>query len=289
MSVSVTPARVPVRAAKGLVLTIGCLLVILPFLAVVSTSLADQQQVTRAGGYVLWPDNPSLEAYRALFSGGVVTRAVLVSVGITLVGTTLSLASTTLLAYALSRPGSYGSKPILLLVLFSLLFAPGIIPMYLTVKQLGLLDSYWSLILPMLINAFNVIVMRAFFLELPQELLDSAKIDGAGEIAILTRIMLPLSKAILAVIGLFYAVAYWNSFFSALLYITENEKYPLSLVLRTFVVNNATIGTGDSGTALPQQSLQMAMLVVSILPILFVYPFLQKHFAKGIMIGAVKG
>ena len=289
MSVSVTPAGVPVRAAKGLVLTIGCLLVILPFLAVVSTSLADQQQVTRAGGYVLWPDNPSLEAYRALFSGGVVTRAVLVSVGITLVGTTLSLASTTLLAYGLSRPGSYGSKPILLLVLFSLLFAPGIIPMYLTVKQLGLLDSYWSLILPMLINAFNVIVMRAFFLELPQELLDSAKIDGAGEIAILTRIMLPLSKAILAVIGLFYAVAYWNSFFSALLYITENEKYPLSLVLRTFVVNNATIGTGDSGTALPQQSLQMAMLVVSILPILFVYPFLQKHFAKGIMIGAVKG
>lgn len=289
MSVSVTPAGVPVRAAKGVVLTVCCLLVILPFLAVVSTSLADQQQVTRAGGYVLWPDNPSLEAYRALFSGGVVTRAVFVSVVITLVGTTLSLACTTLLAYGLSRPGSYGSKPILLLVLFSLLFAPGIIPMYLTVKQLGLLDSYWSLILPMLINAFNVIVMRAFFLELPQELLDSAKIDGAGEIAILTRIVLPLSKAILAVIGLFYAVAYWNSFFSALLYITENEKYPLSLVLRTFVVNNATIGTGDSGTALPQQSLQMAMLVVSILPILFVYPFLQKHFAKGIMIGAVKG
>ncbi len=289
MSVSVTPAGVPVRAAKGLVLTIGCLLVILPFLAVVSTSLADQQQVTSAGGYVLWPDNPSLEAYRALFSGGVVTRAVFVSVAITLVGTTLSLACTTLLAYGLSRPGSYGSKPILLLVLFSLLFAPGIIPMYLTVKQLGLLNSYWSLILPMLINAFNVIVMRAFFLDLPQELLDSAKIDGAGEIAILTRIVLPLSKAIMAVIGLFYAVGYWNSFFSALLYITENEKYPLSLVLRTFVVNNATIGTGDSGTALPQQSLQMAMLVVSILPILFVYPFLQKHFAKGIMIGAVKG
>jgi putative aldouronate transport system permease protein len=289
MSVSVTPAGVPVRAAKGLVLTSCCLLVILPFLAVVSTSLADQQQVTAAGGYVLWPDNPSLEAYRALFSGGVVTRAVFVSVAVTLVGTTLSLACTTLLAYGLSRPGSYGSKPILMLVLFSLLFAPGIIPMYLTVKQLGLLNSYWSLILPMLINAFNVIVMRAFFLELPQELLDSAKIDGAGELAILTRIVLPLSKAILAVIGLFYAVAYWNSFFSALLYITENEKYPLSLVLRTYVVNNATIGTGDTGTALPQQSLQMAMLVVSILPILFVYPFLQKHFAKGIMIGAVKG
>ncbi|MER7172446.1 carbohydrate ABC transporter permease [Streptomyces mesophilus] len=289
MSASVTPAGVPVRTAKGFVLTVCCLLVILPFLAVISTSLADQQQVTAAGGYVLWPENPSLEAYKALFSGGVVTRAVAVSVGITVVGTTLSLACTTLLAYGLSRPGSYGSKPILMLLLFSLLFTPGIIPMYLTVKQLGLLDSYWSLILPTLINAFNVIVMRAFFLDLPQELLDSAKIDGAGELTVLTRIVMPLSKAIMAVIGLFYAVAYWNSFFSALLYITDNEKYPLSLVLRTYVVNNATIGTGDTGAALPQQSLQMAMLVVSILPILCVYPFLQKHFAKGIMIGAVKG
>ncbi|TXL84637.1 carbohydrate ABC transporter permease [Streptomyces sp. NBC_01725] len=289
MSASVTPAAAPVKAAKGVVLTLCCLLVILPFLAVVSTSLADQQQVTEAGGYVLWPDHPNLDAYRALFDGDVVTRAVLVSIVITLVGTTLSLGCTTLLAYGLSRPGSFASKPILMLVLFSLLFSPGIIPMYLTVKQLGLLDSYWSLILPTLINAFNVIVMRAFFLELPQELLDSAKIDGAGELTILARIVLPLSKAIIAVIGLFYAVGYWNSFFSALLYITDNAKYPLSLVLRTYVVNNATIGTGDAGTALPQQSLQMAMLVVSILPILFVYPFLQKHFAKGIMIGAVKG
>ncbi|MCG5217043.1 carbohydrate ABC transporter permease [Streptosporangium sp. KLBMP 9127] len=289
MSTATTPAGVPVRAAKGVVLTLCCLLVILPFVAVISTSLADQQQVTAAGGYVLWPDNPNLDAYRVLFSGDVVTRAVLVSIGITLVGTTLSLGCTTLLAYGLSRPGSFAGKPILMLVLFSLLFSPGIIPLYLTVKQLGLLDSYWSLILPTLINAFNVIVMRAFFLELPKELLDSAKIDGAGELTILARIVLPLSKAIIAVIGLFYAVAYWNSFFSALLYITDNAKYPLSLVLRTYVVNNATIGGGDGATALPQQSLQMAMLVVSIVPIVCVYPFLQKHFAKGIMIGAVKG
>jgi multiple sugar transport system permease protein/putative aldouronate transport system permease protein len=161
--------------------------------------------------------------------------------------------------------------------------------MYLTVKQLGLLDSYWALILSALINGFNVIVMRAFFLELPQELLDAAKIDGASELTILFRIVLPLSKAVVAVIGLFYAVAYWNNFFSALLYITDNSKYPLSLILRTYVVDNATIGTGDATQVPPQQSLQMAMLVVSILPILLVYPFLQKHFAKGIMIGAVKG
>ncbi|GAB3450495.1 carbohydrate ABC transporter permease [Actinophytocola sediminis] len=289
MTAALTPARPMTRAAKGLILTVCCLVVVLPFLAVVSTSLADERQIAEAGGYVLWPERPSFHAYTAIFEGGVVTRALLVSVGVTLVGAALSLACTVLLAYGLSRPGSYGSRPILMVVLFSVLFSPGIIPMYLTVKQLGLLDSYWALILSALVNGFNVIVMRAFFLELPQELLDAAKIDGASEFTVLFRIVLPLSKAVVAVIGLFYAVAYWNNFFSALLYITDNTKYPLSLVLRTYVVDNATIGTGDASQVPPQQSLQMAMLVVSILPILLVYPFLQKHFAKGIMIGAVKG
>ncbi|MFI7673173.1 carbohydrate ABC transporter permease [Actinophytocola sp. NPDC049390] len=284
-----TPARPTTRVAKGLVLTVCCLVVVLPFLAVISTSLADERQVAGAGGYVLWPDRPSFYAYEAIFEGGVVTRALLVSVGVTVVGAALSLLCTALLAYGLSRPGSFGSRPILMVVLFSVLFSPGIIPMYLTVKQLGLLDSYWALILSALVNGFNVIVMRAFFLELPQELLDAAKIDGASELTVLFRIVLPLSKAVVAVIGLFYAVAYWNNFFSALLYITDNAKYPLSLVLRTYVVDNATIGTGDASQVPPQQSLQMAMLVVSIVPILLVYPFLQKHFAKGIMIGAVKG
>lgn len=281
------------RTIKAIVLTGCCLVVILPFVSIVSTSLAGAHQVDQAGGYVLWPDHATLTAYRAIFAGGVVTRALLVSVGITLAGTLLSLACTTLLAYGLSRPGSLGSKPILMMVLFSLLFSPGIIPMYLVVKQLGLLDSYWSLILPVLINGFNVIVMRAFFLEVPQEVIDAARIDGAGEWRILLRVVLPLSKAILAVIGLFYAVAYWNSFFSALLYIGDTTKWPLQLVLRTYVVNNAAIGVNDSAlagaVAPPQQSLQMAVLVISIVPILLIYPFLQRHFAKGLLLGAVKG
>jgi putative aldouronate transport system permease protein len=222
----------------------------------------------------------------------VVTRALLISIGITVVGTLLSLAATVLLAYGLSRPGSLASKPMLLLVLFSLLFSPGIIPNYLIVKQLGLLDSYWSLILPALINGFNVIVMRSFFLDLPQDLLDSARIDGAGEVRTLTAVVLPLSKAVLAVVGLFYAVAYWNAFFSALLYISDSSKWPLQLVLRTFVLDNTVIGTEGvdmSGQVPPQQSMQMAILVVSLVPILLIYPFLQRHFAKGILIGAIKG
>lgn len=278
---------------KGIVLTIICAVVVLPFVGIVSTSLADRGQVVEAGGFVLWPTAPSLDSYQAIFAGGVVSRALSVSLFVTVVGTSLSLVSTVTLAYGLSRPGTFAHKPLLMIVLFSLLFGPGIIPSYLMVRGLGLIDSYWALILPTMINAFNVIVVRAFFMELPKELIESARIDGAGELSILMRIVLPLSKAVLAVVGLFYAVGFWNAFFNALLYINDSSKWPLQLVLRTYVVNNTSLG-GDqlavSGEALPpQQSLQMAILIISIIPILLVYPLLQRHFAKGVMIGAVKG
>jgi putative aldouronate transport system permease protein len=280
------------RAVKGVVLTVCCALVLVPFLGVVSTSLADQVQVINSGGFVLFPDNPNLNAYRSIFAGGVVTRAVLISVIITVVGTAISLASTAMLAYALSRPGSLAHKPLLMVVLLSLLFTPGIIPSYLMVKQMGMLNSLWALIIPTAVSGFNVIVMRAFFMELPSELLESARIDGASETRILVRVVLPLSKAVLAVIGLFYAVGYWNAFFNAMLYINDNDKWPLQLILRTYVVNNAMLGTdqlGSSEALPPQQSIQMAILVIALVPILLVYPFLQRHFAKGVLTGAVKG
>ncbi|MET7335622.1 carbohydrate ABC transporter permease [Nonomuraea sp. NPDC005650] len=279
--------------ARGLVLGLGCLAVLVPFWAVLMTSIASPEEVNRAGGFVLWTNEPTLDSYRAVLSGGIVTRALLVSAGITVVGTALSLVATIALAYALSRPASLLQKPILLMTVFTLLFNPGIIPMYLTVKQLGLLDNYLALILPVLVNAFNVIVMRAFFQEIPRELRESAYMDGAGEMRILLRIVLPLSKAVVAVIGLFYAVAYWNAFFSAMLYLQSSEKWPLQLVLRTYVVNNTPIGSDQLSSNLenlpPQISVQMAILVISVLPILFIYPFIQKHFAKGLMVGAVKG
>jgi multiple sugar transport system permease protein/putative aldouronate transport system permease protein len=286
-------ASLPVRGLKALVLLVCCAVVVVPFVSVISTSLADAKQTTRAGGFVLWPNHPTLAAYRAVLSGGVVTRSLLVSIGITVVGTALALACTTLLAYALSRPGSFAGKPLLLMVLFTLLFSPGIIPSYLVVKELGMLNSYWSLIVPVMVNGFNVIVMRSFFMDLPQDVLDSARIDGAGEFVVLTRMVLPLSRAVLAVVGLFYAVSFWNSFFTAMLYINDTAKWPLQLVLRTYVVNNAPLGASDISalgtTPPPQQSLQMAVLVISLVPILLVYPFLQRHFSKGVMVGAVKG
>ncbi|MFC7622656.1 carbohydrate ABC transporter permease [Microlunatus sp. GCM10028923] len=285
---------VPVRVIKGIVLVLACLLVIIPFIGVISTSIASQEHVTNSGGFVLWPDGVHLDAYRTIFNGGVVLQALLVSFLITVGGTLISLAGSTMLAYALSRPGSFGQRPILMIVLFSLLFSPGLIPNYLVVKQFGLLDSLWALILPTAISGFNVIILRSFFMGIPDEVVDSARIDGAGDFRIFWSIILPLSRAVLAVIGLFYAVGYWNAFFSALLYISDTAKWPLQLVLRTYVINNTELSSGDLGGAAadqlpPQESIQMAILVISLVPILIVYPFLQRHFAKGMLTGAVKG
>jgi putative aldouronate transport system permease protein len=282
----------PMRGLKGLALTVCCAVVVIPFVGVISTSLATQKQITDSGGFVLIPDQVTVAAYQAILSGGVVTRATGISVFITVAGTAISLACTASLAYALSRPRSLGHKPLLMMVLFALLFTPGIIPMYLVVEDLGLLNSYWSLIIPTAVNAFNVIVLRAFFMGLPGELIDSARIDGAKEWTILYRVVIPLSKAAMAVIGLFYAVGYWDAFFNALLYINDSSKWPMQLVIQTYVVNNAELGAGQlpPGDVLPpQQSLQMAVLVISVVPILIVYPFLQRHFAKGVLTGAVKG
>ena len=285
---------IPTRALKGIVLLLCCAVVIIPFIGVISTSIASQAHVTNSGGFVLWPDGINLDSYRSIFNGGVVLRALMVSVVITSLGTLVSLAGSTMLAYALSRPGSFGQRPILMIVLFSILFSPGLIPNYLVVKEFGLLDSLLALILPTAINGFNVIVLRAFFMGIPDSVIDSARIDGAGDFRIFWSIVLPLSRAVLAVVGLFYAVGYWNAFFYAMLYINDTAKWPLQLVLRTYVINNTEVSSGDLGGASadqlpPQESIQMAILVVSLVPILIVYPFLQRHFTKGMLTGAVKG
>ena len=281
----------PMRAFKGLVLLVFCAAVIIPFAGVISTSVAPNKQINESGGLVLFPDSVNFRAYESLFAGGVVTRALFVSIFVTVVGTLLSLTVSGLLAYALSRPSFSAGRPILLVVLFSMLFSPGIIPTYLVVKGVGLLDSIWALIVPTMVSAFNVVVLRAFFTNLPNEITESARIDGAGELKIFSYIVLPLSKAVLSVIGLFYAVAYWNAFFSALLYLNDSKRWPLQLVLRTYVINDTQLGSAELGTELlpPQASIQMAILVVSIVPILIIYPFLQRHFAKGVLTGAVKG
>jgi ABC-type glycerol-3-phosphate transport system permease component len=278
------------RAVKFVVFGVVIVAVIYPFLSVLATSLASEADVIKNGGLVIWPEHPTLNSYRTIFAGGVVTRAITVSIGITVIGTLLSLAVTIGMAYGLSRR-IWGSRFFLLLALTTLLFTPGIIANYLAVKQLGLLNSYASLILPILVNAFNLVVLRQFFMGIPQELLDSAKIDGANDWDILIRIVMPLSKAVVAVVALFYAVGYWNNFFNALLYLNDSSMWPLQLVLRLYVVQGAPLpSAGDVvENAPPLQSVQMAVVVVAMIPILCVYPFLQRYFTRGVLSGAIKG
>ncbi|MBB5803751.1 putative aldouronate transport system permease protein [Saccharothrix ecbatanensis] len=280
---------VAVRAAKAVALTVVVLLVVFPLWTVLATSLASPQTVIDNGGWVVWPGEFSFSAYTEILQGGIITRAMLVSAGITLVGTALSLACTIGLAYTLSRPKVYGGKPLLLLVLFTFLFPPGMVPLFLVVQSAGLFDQYAALILPFLINVFNLVVMRGFFQSIPPELIDAARIDGAGELAILRRIVLPLSKAVIAVIGLFYAVAYWNRFFEAIIYFNDQTKWPIGTVLRQYVTGGASLAetSGELATSSPQ-SVQMAVVMLATLPIVCVYPFLQRYFVKGVVTGALK-
>ncbi|MET9021483.1 carbohydrate ABC transporter permease [Actinopolymorpha sp. NPDC004070] len=282
------------QTAKTVVLVLLTVVMLAPFVYVIAVSFSSPQDV-REGGLILFPANPTLAAYRAVLGGSsVVGRSLLVSLGVTFVGTTLSMAMTVLMAYGLSRTREVpGSRFVLILVLGTLLFGAGIIPNFLLVKQLGLLDTYASLILPGVINAFNLVVIRNFFMEIPTELYDSARMDGANELQILVRIVLPLSKAVIAVIALFYAVAYWNEFFNALLYLNDTAKWPVQLVLRQFVLEGSPLADAVRQQANahppPAQTVQMAIVVLATAPILVVYPFVQKYFTKGVLTGAVKG
>jgi len=283
------PTRIGL-ALKGLVLTLVVAAVAYPLLGVIGTSFASQTDIIKSTGLVLWPDHPSLAAYRTVFTGGVVTRALVVSLGVTVLGTLASLLVTVGMAYGLSRRDVVGSRFMLLTALFTMLFNPGVIPNFLLVNQLGLYNTFSALVLPTLVSAFNLVVLRSFFMNLPEELYDAAKVDGAGDLRTLVRVVLPLSKAVLAVISLFYAVTYWNAFFNAMLYLGDSAKWPLPMVLRTFVLQGQSLDGATAGEAVaPVQSVQMAVLVVAVVPILCVYPFLQRYFTKGVLTGAVKG
>ena len=280
---------------KGVALLLIVGTVLYPLYTVVLTSLSTQADVTRSGGMVTVPGNLSLAAYTQILSGGIVTRATIVSIGITAVGTVLSTTVSVLAAYGLSRPGSFAHRPVLFTFLITMFFGAGLIPTYLLVSNLGLINSYWSLILPGAVSAFNVLILRAFFMGIDRSITEAARIDGAGDWRILGQIVLPMSKAAVAVVALFYGVGYWNAFFNAMLYINDNAKWPLQLVLRSYVLQGVTLpGSGvgqvdvDDGavTGLP---VKMAVMVLAIIPILVVYPLVQRHFTKGVIFGAIKG
>ena len=280
------------QGLKALVLVVCVILMLYPFVHIISVSLSDASQYT-PGDLLLWPQGLTTAAYQLVLDGPVVSQALLISIGVTLVGTAISMFMTVTMAYALTQTKRVpGSRFVLMVVLFSMLFSAGIIPNYLLVRQLGLLDNYLALILPGAISAFNRIVIRNFFRNIPEELFDAARIDGASEIGILVRIVLPLSKAVLAVIALFYGVGYWNAFFGAMLYLSDPRMWPMQLVLRQYVLQADPLpGSVIENTqqVITPHTVQMAVLVLATVPILLVYPFLQRYFTKGVLTGAIKG
>lgn len=246
-------------------------------------------------GFVLFPEKWSLLSYRYLLSTKLFISAISVSGFLAIVGTVLSLIVTSMFAYTLSRKRFMGKKGLLLLVLLTTLFSPGIIPNYLLVREMGLINSIWSLIIPSLTSGWYVLLMKGFYDSLPEGLEEAATIDGCNDVQIWIRIMLPLSLPAMAAFGLFYAVGYWNTFFNAILYINKPDLWPLQVVLRNMLIDASTSAGGTVAQELvgdiqmPSETLKMAAVVIATVPIVAVYPFLQKHFAKGAMVGSVKG
>ncbi len=286
------------QTAKAGTLTVILLLVLLPMYSIVLTSFSTQASINVAGGLVLVPHGLTLNAYRLIIEGGVVGRALMISLAITAVGTAFSMLVTVLAAYGLSRKGSFGHRTILWLMLITMFFNGGIIPLFLVVSALGGYNQYWALILPSAVSVFNIIVMRSFFTNTASDVIESARIDGAGDWAILRRVVLPMSKAVTAVIALFYAVGYWNSWFNVLLFMpADSVRWPLQMVMYNYVTEGMTMpgsGTTGIGQVLGSQqiaplSLQMAVVALTVVPVLIAYPFVQKHFTKGVLLGAIKG
>ncbi|RTE11782.1 carbohydrate ABC transporter permease [Paenibacillus whitsoniae] len=269
-------------------LTLLALSVIFPLLYVVSVSLTPLAEVLRNGGFVVFPKKLTLDAYAAFIHDPTIPRAYGVTIFITVVGTLLNLMVTTMMAYPLSKSRLPGRNLLLFLVAFTLLFNGGVVPTYLVVKATGLINSLWSLIVPSLVWSFNLLIMKTFFENLPDSLDEAARIDGAGELRILSQIVLPLSLPIMATIGLFYAVGHWNEFFQAIMYVNDTSKFPLQVVLKTILINSM-LPPMDITSVLPTQSLQMAAVVLSALPIIVVYPFIQKYFTQGVLLGGIKG
>jgi putative aldouronate transport system permease protein len=262
-----------------------------PFYHILIVSLSDGSAVLR-GAVRFWPVKPTLDTYKLVLQDPVVPRSLINSTIYTGLGTTINLIMTALCAYPLARPRFSGRIFFTWMVTLTMFFTGGLIPLYLLVLQMGLIDSIWAIVLPVAINPYNMFLMRTFFQGIHESVYEAALIDGASELGILWRIVLPLSKPIFATLLLFYAVAHWNDFFNALIFLNNGIKFPIQLHLRNVVIlgqfDQANELAGGSDMAVIEQTLKYATIMVSTVPILVVYPFVQKYFVKGVMIGAIK-
>lgn len=271
------------------------LLALAPFVHVLAQSFSSHQAIT-SGKVTLWPVDFTIESYSRVLGEQEFLRSFQISILRTVVGTAVNVMLTCLLAYPIAKPYIKGRSAIMFMIVFSMMFGGGMIPTFLIVKETGLLNSFWAFIIPGAISAFNVIIIRNFFQSVPAELEESAKIDGGSNLGILFRIVIPLSMPAIATITLFHAVGHWNAFFDTVLYVTDRKLFPLQVYLRELIMfnqsgidNNSGYSSNMDSTLLALESIKAAALISSTIPILIVYPFLQKYFVKGIMLGSVKG
>lgn len=275
------------------IVLIATVLCILPFLHVAAISLSSNSAIIK-GKVWLWPVELDLQTYSDIFRDKYMTGSLFFTVQLTTIYTLLSMFMTIIAAYPLTQKRLRGRRVFLLLIIFTMFFNGGIIPDYILMKNLNLINTMWALILPQMISAFNLIILKTFFNSIPDSLVESARLDGCSDLGVLFWIILPLSTPVLATLSLFYAVTKWNSFQDALFYITEPRLYPIQLKLYQIVKNNLAVdmavqeGTGTTTNLLPE-SLKSACVMFATIPIVLVYPWLQKYFIKGVMIGAIKG
>ena len=273
-------------------LSILSLTFVIPFLSIISTSLLGVEEWARRGAFILFPQRIEFGAYHLLFTGGSrLATGFFYSLARILVGTTLNLFFTATLAYVLGRRGLPGRVGMTLFVFVTMIFSGGLIPTYFLVDRIGLTNTFWAMVIPFLVSPWNLLIMRNFFMALPESLEEAAIIDGATPLQALVKIVLPLSTASIATIGLFYAVWHWNEWFNAFLYINDTAKLPLQVILRNILVAGMIEDTEavPVDQLPPTQSLKTAMIVVTVTPILCVYPFIQRYFVKGAILGSVKG
>ena len=278
----------------SLIAMIVILIVLIPLIFVMAASFSDPDMVIR-GKVFLIPKGITTKAYTMVFENKDIWRGFANSVFYTAAGTLISVTLTVLAAYPLSRKGLPGRNLLMMGILFTMYFSGGMVPTYLLVRDLGMYNTVWAVLVPAALSTYNLIVAKTFFENsIPEELYESAYLDGCGNIQMLFKIVLPLSKAILAVLVLYYAVGIWNSYFDALIYLKDTAKHPLQIVLRNILLLGQTeqMGTNDVGMAEKikmAEAIKYSAIVVSSIPMILIYPFIQKHFVKGVMIGAVKG
>ncbi|MBE5040806.1 carbohydrate ABC transporter permease [Ructibacterium gallinarum] len=268
-------------------------IMIYPVYYVIIASISNAEKLVSFKGILFRPLAPTLLAYEQAFKNPMLLRSYANTIFVVVVGTMVSMIFTILGAYVLSRNNARLVKPAMIMVTITMFFSGGMIPFYFAVRDLGLDGSLWALIFPSAINTFNLIIMKTAFMAVPSSLEESANIDGAGHFTILLRIILPVSKSVLAVIALYYAVARWNAWFGAMLFLEERESYPLQLILREILIqndmSNVSEGVASAELGFISVTIKYAIIVIATVPILCVYPFVQKYFTKGVLIGSVKG